>query len=302
MWTIDLAGGELGTIDLTSGTFTPVVQTNLSGWQGLAWDPELRAFFASNQTGGTTYRIDPVSGTTTALGASGHGHLSGLEVDAGGTLWGTVFSGGAIVVVDKTTGAGTQVAATANSIGDFAFDRDGVCYAANSGDDSLYRLDLGSGQVQLVGAHGSGVTFVKGFEITDDGVARTAVGCADSTATRLAMLFTGDTRVGGNSLRLGVRAGAALPSVLAFGANNRTWSGLTLPFDLAALGAPGCFVYTSTDVVTPVVPAGTTIPVPIPNVPRLVGQRLFAQGLAVDMAANRFGVVTSDYVQLIVTR
>src|SRR5690606_40524247 len=40
MWTIDLSGGELGTIDIATGTFTPVIQTGLSGWQSLAWDPE----------------------------------------------------------------------------------------------------------------------------------------------------------------------------------------------------------------------------------------------------------------------
>src|SRR5690606_20322956 len=194
MWTIDLSGGELGTIDLATGTFTPVIQTGLSGWQSLAWDPELRVFFASNQTGGTTYRIDPVTGTTTPLGPSGVGYVSGLDVDAEGTLWGTVFSNGIVVKIDKTTGAGTQVATTARSLGDIAVDQDGVCWGANSGDDSLYRIDLATGQATMIGAHGSGVTIVKGIAITNDGVMRGGRGCADGTSTRLAMSFQGSSQ------------------------------------------------------------------------------------------------------------
>jgi len=302
MWTIDLSGGELGTVDLVTGTFTPVVQTNLSGWQGLAWDPELRRFFASNQTGGTTYAIDPVAGTTTALGGSGFGHLSGMEVDAAGTLWGTVFSGGAVVRVDKTTGAGTQVSTTSSNLGDIAVDVDGTFYAANSSTDSLYRLDLVTGTATLIGAHGGGILFVKGFAIANRGVVRGGVGCADSSNVRLRMLASGSSAVGSTTLQLGVQAGPALPSVLLFGASNRTWNGIPLPLDLAVLGAPGCLVYTSADVTTPTFTSGMLLPIPVPNLPLLIGRSLFAQGIAVDLAANRLGVVTSDFARLVLTR
>ncbi|MEZ5967172.1 MAG: hypothetical protein R3F56_25275 [Planctomycetota bacterium] len=302
MWTIDLSGGELGTIDLTSGLFTPVVLTGISGWQGLAWDPELRLFFASNQTGGTTYAIDPVTGTTTALGSSGFGHLSGMEVDAAGTLWGTVFSGGALVRVDKTTGVASQVATTDSNLGDIAVDTDGTFYAANSTTDSLYRLDLSTGAATLIGAHGAGVDFVKGFAIAHRGVVRGGQGCADSSSARISMLVSGSSNVGSTTLQLGVQAGLTLPSVLLFGASNRTLGGIPLPFDLAVLGAPGCLVYTSSDASTPPFTSGAMLPIPVPNAPLLIGRSLFAQALAVDTAANALGVVTSDFARVVITR
>src|SRR5690606_29224006 len=90
LWTIDLAGGEVGTIDVTNGTFTPVFQTNLSGWQAIAWDDFTRTFHLANQNG-QNYVLDPATGTTTLLGASGASLITCSDVDAAGDLFGINF-------------------------------------------------------------------------------------------------------------------------------------------------------------------------------------------------------------------
>lgn len=300
MWTIDLSGGELGVIDLATAVFTPRVQTSLSGWQGLAWDPRSQLFYASNQTGGTTYTIDPATGTVTALGASGFGHLSSMKVDATGTLWGVVFGSGAIVTVDKTTGAATQVATTLANFGDVSVDHDGVFYGSNSSDDSLHQIDMTTGMATLIGPHGAGITFVKGFEIAEGGIMRTGDGCLDGTGTPVRMLFSGNPVVGQPPFSLGISAGATLPAAVLFGFDNERLGAVLLPLDLAAIGAPGCMLYTSSDVSSALLQTGTRLPMSVPNQLGLVGAVLFAQGVVLDGSANQLGVAMSDYVRIVV--
>ena len=52
LWTIDLSGGEIGTINVTDGTFTPVFTANpTSGWQAMAWHETDGVFYLANQNG-----------------------------------------------------------------------------------------------------------------------------------------------------------------------------------------------------------------------------------------------------------
>jgi hypothetical protein len=98
-----------------------------------------------------------------------------------------------------------------------------------------------------------------------------------------------------------VRVLDALPGtltalVLGFQATGQ-WNGFALPFDLAPLGAPGCFVSIE-EVASFLQPArgdGTVShSFPIPNVPALVGTPILFQAGAVDPSANPLGVVTSQ--------
>ncbi len=76
-----------------------------------------------------------------------------------------------------------------------------------------------------------------------------------------------------------------------------TWAGLSLPFDLASIGAPGCYVSTN-------LLAGfgmnadangqAMYRLQIPSMPRLQNAWLHFQGLAADPLANPLGVVTSQ--------
>lgn len=90
----------------------------------------------------------------------------------------------------------------------------------------------------------------------------------------------------------------SLPVVLSFGAiESGPWNGLSLPFDLQALGAPGCQV--STDPVLMMFQAAqpdgsATFTFVVPNRPELIGYWLRYQAASFDPAANALGVVTSQ--------
>jgi hypothetical protein len=74
------------------------------------------------------------------------------------------------------------------------------------------------------------------------------------------------------------------------------WSGVPLPFSLAALGAPGCSWNASAAIILPLVAdasAGAKWPdLQMPNDPGLAGQSFFDQAAFVDPTANALGLVT----------
>ncbi len=84
------------------------------------------------------------------------------------------------------------------------------------------------------------------------------------------------------------------PNLIGFGMSASQWAGQPLPRSLASIGRPACQVWSSWDVVFPIVAPGgaTAIPVPIPNRPSLLGQTFFSQAAGVDSA----GVVVSASV------
>jgi len=166
MWTIDLAGGEVGTLSLTDATFTPLFQMGLSGWQGISWDAARGVFILCNQND-DTYTLDPVTGTPSLLGPTLFGLVTGMDFDPAGNLWGIDF-GGEIVQIDPLTGAGTSMGATINSVQGLAIDDAGTWYATDTNNDSLYIIDPATGTDTLVGGL-SGLNFIKGFEIPGSG-------------------------------------------------------------------------------------------------------------------------------------
>ncbi|MCB9884317.1 MAG: hypothetical protein H6838_02430 [Planctomycetes bacterium] len=215
LWTIDLSGGEVGTIDVTNGTFTAVYQTNLSGWQGMAWDETSQLFFLANQNG-SNYMLDPATGVTTLLGAAGFGLITALDTDASGNLFGTDFSTGALVSIDKVTGVATLIASSLTNFQGLGIDQaTGTWYATSTSTQSLYSVDSTTGAATLIGAHGAGVQFAKGFDLIDGGAGnyaqkvRYGTGCNNEYAsfyenhtafdlsnTSLAMQFIGTGYVG----------------------------------------------------------------------------------------------------------
>ena len=76
-----------------------------------------------------------------------------------------------------------------------------------------------------------------------------------------------------------------------------SWQGLTLPFGLQALGAPGCSLSIDPLVLTSKsadAAGSASYPFAIPSYPWLQGQVLRFQGLALDAAANPLGIVTAQ--------
>jgi len=291
LWTIDLAGGEVGPIDTTTGVFTPVFQTGQGGWQGMAWDPVGQVFYLANQTNPDLYVLDPVSGTTTLVGDTGVSLITALACDAGGNLWGIdFFSPSALVLIDKTTAAATPIGNSVVGIQGLSFDAAGVLYGANTNDDSLYRIDIATAAGVLVGANGAGVTFAKGFAI-ERAVGTPATntpygsGCGGLTLSGMTRPITGTNW---DLALTGTPAGTVV-GVLALGT-----TGLNVP--LASLGAPGCSLYTSPDFL------GTLfLPIPtpaftlaIPASASFVGISVFGQGGALAPGFNALGLATSN--------
>jgi hypothetical protein len=87
------------------------------------------------------------------------------------------------------------------------------------------------------------------------------------------------------------------PAFLTLGDSSSHWNGLPLPLPLASFGAPGCSLLVSPVVFLPTAadPVGNAqLPLALPLEPSLVQASLFFQWLAIDRAANAWGITTSD--------
>jgi|GEM_PF-3218808 len=91
-------------------------------------------------------------------------------------------------------------------------------------------------------------------------------------------------------------------ALLTIGASNQQWGKNKLPFDLAGLGAPGCFVYASQDFsVGRVVGALQNFPtgaaqweLPLPKDAGLVGARVYTQWFFFDPTANALSLTATN--------
>ena len=107
--------------------------------------------------------LDPVSGISVPIGATGVGPIAGLAYDEfGAILYG--IAGGAgpadLFTLDLATGMASLVGSTGIQAGSLEFGPDGRLYAGGTGPDSglLYTIDTSSGASTLLGATGFGST------------------------------------------------------------------------------------------------------------------------------------------------
>lgn len=99
--------------------------------------------------------------------------------------------------------------------------------------------------------------------------------------------LTGTTPNINSTLNLQFNNLGTVPGVIVvLGLSNQAWNGLPLPFDLTALGLPGCGLLAAADFLEfRTVTAGiANYSVPIPNQANLVSQSLYTQGIAIDLA------------------
>lgn len=296
LWTIDLSGGEVGTIDIVTGVFTPVYQTNLSGWQAMAWDPIAQKFYLNNQTNPDLYELDPATGLTTQIGDTQQGLITAMAIDAAGTLWGIEFSSGTLVTIDRTTAAATVVGTAISGIQGMGFAPGGTLYGANTNTDSLYTIDTVTGTATLVGAHGAGIQFVKGFTIEGGGISASGTGCRDSGGVQLAMTWSGTPALG-NTIQIGCTVQNPNSFTLLFGLSNTSGPLGPLPYSLGGL-APGCTLYTSSELAVGPIPNGIQFPLTVPTLPSLVGASLYVQGIEIDTGLNALGIAFANYLAI----
>ncbi|MFQ5526066.1 MAG: Ig-like domain-containing protein [Thermoanaerobaculia bacterium] len=187
MFTIDLGGGGLYTLDLNTGVPTLVCSTGVSGWQGVASDPTDEGQFYGITQSDDLHKIDRTTCTTTRVNATAGtvgGLIAALEFDANGTLWGAEFGSpgsttenAALVTIDKATGAVTVVSQCAtrpcSGNDNFAdgfqgidFSTDGTLYGQNTNDDSLYIIDTTDGSLTFLGSNAT--IFVKGLAFSEE--------------------------------------------------------------------------------------------------------------------------------------
>lgn len=122
-------------------------------------------------------------------------------------------------------------------------------------------------------------------------------GCTGSNRLRPELGFFGVPTVGQNTVFMLERALASSTAFLAIGASSTSFGGLTLPFDMAVLGAAGCAILCSHDltVSTPIDVTGqANLPLGIPNSSGLVGVPFYAQWLVLDPLANPLQLVVSN--------
>ena len=99
--------------------------------------------------------------------------------------------------------------------------------------------------------------------------------------------------------------GQGYVSKLFIGLSDKTFNGLTLPYDLGAIGAPGNTLYTGLDVIVPftlkqvsTTSFGANPIFPLPNDNKLIGFKAFIQSYYADAKANAAGLVASNAMEL----
>ena len=94
----------------------------------------------------------------------------------------------------------------------------------------------------------------------------------------------------------GSQGRASAPAFLAVGGSNTQWSGGSLPFSLASLGAPNCNLRVSLDLLISAQlnsSGAGSVQIPVPNVSALIGQSVYHQWIVVDGPANNLGLAFS---------
>jgi len=305
LWTVDLGTGAAGVIDIGTGVVTTRFPTGFTGWQGMAWDPYTHKFYMANQDG-NNYVLDPATGLTTLMGPAGFTLITALAVDAQGTLLGIQFNGTpSLVRIDKTTGAATAIATTspANMQG-MAHHPDGRLFAVNTTTHSLYQIDPVTGNTTLIGATGMpSSAFTKGFEILDTQALNGGHGCADGTGAMRAMTASGTIAVN-NLFSSRIEQGpVVLPAFVLIGLSSTALGATPLPADLTPFGAPGCTLYSSSNVNLFAL-TGSQITFFVPPSPSYVGFMLFNQGLILDGSPGRnaLGIATTNLQRIVVSQ
>jgi hypothetical protein len=91
-------------------------------------------------------------------------------------------------------------------------------------------------------------------------------------------------------------ARANAPALFFIGLSRTDWNGIPLPFDLVAIGSPGCFLHASALAILGTVAdanGAATVNLAVPNDKALIQARFYNQFVVVDPPANTGGIVTT---------
>lgn len=135
--------------------------------------------------------------------------------------------------------------------------------------------------------------------VNDASTSAFGAGCAGSAGTP-ALGSETLAWLGGN-LDVQLSQGPALSpaSIIVGFSATQTSGGLSLPFQLAAVGMPGCSLYTDPMLALPVVTdasGNAALGFAVPADPNLIGADIYSQALCIDAPANAPGLTTSNGV------
>ncbi len=129
-------------------------------------------------------------------------------------------------------------------------------------------------------------------------------GCAGNSGSTPRHEFVGRPSIGNAAWSMRMVGGVAqAPTFLMLGSNRAVFAGVPLPFDLGAIGMPGCQLYTDRIFTLSTVldaSGAVSVPLPVPNDNTLTGGRLTGQFLVLTIGANPLGLLTSDVAEGIV--
>jgi hypothetical protein len=294
--------------------------------QAASYDPVTGRYYAiaTDSSGSAIFVIDPTTPTFSRipspiaassiqdLFADGVGgvYLSNNSTAAStGGLWRVDGSGNGVLLVDRTLTGSNHICRMAGSPTCGVKFYSWGCLAGP--DDDLDVLDgFGAQTFNLLSAlpdfGGSNGGIWDAVEVPggpQGGAIAYGSGCIDSGNVVLSLLARG-CHERGLSTGLELVTGVAGTSFLSIGISNSSWLGLPLPFSLAGLGAPGCELSASQEVLLGPLPnggSGTSLILPIPRDPFLAGARLYFQGLMIDFpAGNTLGLVASNGVAVVI--
>ncbi|MEZ5965469.1 MAG: hypothetical protein R3F56_16670 [Planctomycetota bacterium] len=124
------------------------------------------------------------------------------------------------------------------------------------------------------------------------------MGLVEQTNTAVPRLYSTSTPQIGNTFRVRVaQCRPSTPALMLLGASSSRFNGLPLPFDLGILGAPGCPLLASAEVMQTMTinsSGAGSIQYSLPNTIYLLSQRFYNQALVVDPAANVLGLAVSN--------
>lgn len=153
---LQLGSGSLSTYDLTTNTITSVGGSVPGNALGEGRDGSLYA-----GSGTQLWKVDPLTGLSTLIGAGLYGYAGDIAVDPTNlsAMFGAVFTNNGVELasIDKATGAQTLIGSfglgPSASIYGLGFSLDGTLYAGGPGDSSigaLFTVDKTTGAATLV--------------------------------------------------------------------------------------------------------------------------------------------------------
>jgi hypothetical protein len=135
--------------------------------------------------------------------------------------------------------------------------------------------------------------------IREPAVTDLGAGCAGSNGTPV--LSATGPRIGYNCEISARNLWNNQPAWLVQGVSATTWFGNALPFELTPLGAPGCYLRVSADIIRDVSVSGIgtfTTTLPIAANTALLGRQIHLQVFANDPTRNAWGKVNSNALTL----